>query len=377
MIYLDNNASTRPIPEAIRAATQALEVCWGNPSSSHGLGRDAASCLARARAQVGQLAGAAPERVIFTSGATEANEGVLRAFRGQGAILVTGAGEHPALSGVYRHGGSGRIRVVPLDEHGQWRLDALERALQDGPALVAIGQASGETGVLQDVQIIREITDRYGASLLVDASQSIGRIPAQDLPQADYLTFSSHKLHGPKGVGALILSPQADTPPVLQVGGGQEGGVRGGTENVPGIAGFGVACAVRHDSLDAHIAALAAARDRLEARLSAALDDIRINGAGAPRVPNSSNITFRGVDGMALVARLEERGVYCSQVSACSSGLPEPSKALTAMGISIEDAFSSIRFSVAYDSRPDSIEDASRIIVEEVLHLRQIMGCLL
>lgn len=377
MIYLDNNASTRPAPEAVRAATRALQSDWGNPSSSHGFGRSAARCLSEARAQVGQLAGVDPERVVFTSGATEANEGVLRAFLRRDALLVTSPSEHPALSGVYQHFCPDRIRFVPLDEHGLWRLDALETVLRQGPALVAVAQANGETGVLQDIQEIKNVTNAYGAALLVDASQSMGRIDTANLSLAHFVTFSAHKLHGPKGAGALIVNDMSQDIPMLQVGGGQEGGARGGTENVPGIAGFGAACALRHANFEAHVACLAAVRDQLELRLCDTLDDIRINGLAAPRVPNSSNITFRGVDGMALVARLEDRGVYCSQVSACSSGLPEPSKTLLAMGLSAKDAFSSVRFAVAYDTTLDNIDAASVIIAEEALYLKQVMGCLL
>jgi cysteine desulfurase len=366
MIYLDNNATTRPAAEARQAALRAMDEAWGNPSSIHAPGRAAAQGVARARAQVAGLAGVAPDRVVFTSGATEANEAVLHHGLRQGAALVTSAAEHPALSGVYRAHAADRLRLVPLDGQGRWRLEALEEALRAGPAMVAVAHASGETGVLQDVSEISSLAAAYGAPLLLDAAQSFGRVAATAFPARAYVTVSAHKLHGPKGVGALILGPEAPERPLVQVGGGQEGGVRGGTENTPGIAGFGAACALRHAHFEAHVAQLRALRDTLEARLSEAVRDIRINGSGAPRVANTSNITFRGVDGMALMARLEDRGLCCSQVSACSAGRPEPSKALLAMGLSSEDAFSSVRFSNALSAIRGFIREACSLIANIV-----------
>jgi cysteine desulfurase len=192
-------------------------------------------------------------------------------------------------------------------------------------------------------------------------------------PGTAWLTLSGHKLHGPKGVGVLV-QPEDAPPVVVAVGGGQEDGQRGGTPNVPGIVGLGVACDLRQRDLGRAIAQMARLRDRFEAQVGAALPEVRVNGAGAPRVPNTSNLTFPGVDGMALVARLEARGFLCSQVSACSSGRPEPSRTLLAMGRSHEEAFASLRVAVSVDTTEANIEAAAQAMVDEVTFLRELMG---
>jgi cysteine desulfurase len=188
------------------------------------------------------------------------------------------------------------------------------------------------------------------------------------------LSVSAHKLHGPKGVGALALLSDAAQGVVSQVGGGQEGGRRGGMENVPGIVGFGEACAQRAADLAGCIAWLSHLRDRFEAEISARVRDVQINGAGAPRVPNTSSVTFHGVDGMALVARLEDHRVVCSQFSACSSGSPEPSKTLLAMYLSATTAFSTLRFGFAIDNSEREIDMAVEVIGKEVHFLQSVMG---
>ena len=356
--------------------TRALEDGWANPSSPHEAGQSVARSIEAARRHVALLADASLERVIFTSGATEANEAVLRHHAGLGFDLVTSEAEHPALTGFFARHAPERLRSVPLGEHGRWDLEQLEVILQhlSPHALIAFSWANGETGVLQDAYQIVEVATAHGASCLIDATQAIGRIEIQGGPlQRAYMTFSAHKLHGPKGIGVLTL-PANGGSVCLAVGGGQEGGRRGGTENVPGILGMGAACYVRGHSLGPHIHHLASLRDQFERQITDMLDGVRINGLGAPRVPNTSNMTFRGVDGMALVARLEERGILCSQVSACSSGLPEPSKTLLAMGLSSDDAFASVRFSVSVDNTSHEIDAATRSIVDEVCFIRDMMG---
>ena len=254
-------------------------------------------------------------------------------------------------------------------------MERLDELLAASPALVAVAWSNGETGVLQDIAEIRACAAPHGAPVLVDASQAVGRIPINlGSLGVPYLTLSGHKFHGPKGVGALIqMDAEADSI-VLQVGGEQEGGRRGGTENVPGIVGLGVACDLRCRALCAAIAHLAGLRDRFEESLTEQLPDVQVNGARASRVPNTSNVTFRGADGMALVARLETLGIICSQVSACSSGSPEPSPTLTAMGLTPQEAFASVRFAFAVDNTEPEVEIVVQAIVEEVTKLREMMG---
>lgn len=374
IVYLDNNATTRPAPRVVAAVIRALETDWANPSSVHGLGQTVARTVASSREQVARLLGVRAERVVFTSGATEANEAVLRHHAKLGAALITSTAEHPAVAGYYFQHSPQLVRTVPLDESGRWRLDALEIALNSisGPKLIALAWANGETGVLQDLAAIKAVAERYGAACLVDASQAVGRV-AFEADSSAYLTFSGHKLHGPKGVGVFV-QPEAAPTVEIAVGGGQERGWRGGTLNVPGITGLGVACELRKRDLNSAIIGMARLRDRFEKQVMSAIPDVRVNGADAQRVPNTSNLTVPGVEGMALVARLEARGILCSQVSACSSGQPEPSRTLLAMGLSRDDAYASLRIAVAVDTREEEVEIAAQALVEEALFLREMMG---
>lgn len=374
IVYLDNNATTRPAPEVVAAVIRTLETDWSNPSSAHGLGQAVARTVAASRAQVARLIGVRAERVVFTSGATEANEAVLRHHAKLGATLITSTAEHPAVAAYYFQHTPQLIRTVPLDKSGRWQLDALEKVLNSisGPKLIAFAWANGETGVLQDLAAIKNAAERYGAACLVDASQAVGRV-AFEADSAAYLTFSGHKLHGPKGVGVLV-QPEAGPQVEIAVGGGQESGWRGGTLNVPGIVGLGIACELRKRNLNSAITVMARLRDRFENQVMSAIPDVSVNGADAQRVPNTSNLTVPGVEGMALVARLEARGILCSQVSACSSGQPEPSSTLLAMGLSRDDAYASLRIAVAIDTPEGDVEFAAQAIVDEALFLREMMG---
>ena len=375
MIHLDNNATTRPLPEVVAAVSQALTDLWGNPSSQHGPGQEAARAVQVARTRLSRLVGAPSERIAFTSGATEANEGVLRHYRSAGYTLISSEAEHPSLTGSYRLEAPDRIHFVPLDRSGRWDIERLDELLAVSPSLVAVAWANGETGVLQDIEAICDCAARTGGPVLLDASQAVGRLPVDfGALGIAYLTLSGHKFHAPKGVGAFVQSDAAPSPIVLQLGGEQEAGLRGGTENVPGIVGLGTASHLRSESLTAAITNLRRLRDRFEAMMTDRLPDAWINGAKAPRVPNTANVTFPGVDGMALVARLEDRGIICSQVSACSSASPEPSPTLTAMGLTRSEAFASIRFAFAVDNDEQEVETAVDALVEEVADLRETMG---
>ena len=375
MIYIDNNATTRPLPEVVAGIVDALERDWGNPSSGHLMGDAARRLVEKARRHVAELLGAYEDSVVFTSGATEANEAVLRHHLARGRLLVTSGAEHPSVDGLYEKLAPELIRHVEVDGDGLWDMDGLDSALAEGPALVAVGWASGETGVIQDARRIGEIAAAHGAPVLLDASQAVGRMrfAARNLP-VTHLSFSGHKLHAPKGIGVLANLGETDGDFLLQAGGGQESGLRGGTENVIGIVGLGVACELRGRGLNEAIDRLGSDRDAFESRVLAALPQVRINGAGAKRVPNTTNMTFPDVDGMALVAQLEEAGVLCSQVSACSSARPEPSAALMAMGLDEEAAFSSARFSFAVDNRRGEAEAAADAVIAAAGYLNRNMA---
>jgi len=376
MIYLDNNATTRPASEVIAAVAKMLEADWANPSSVHGWGQAAARAVSMAREEVASLINASPDQVVFTSGATEANDGILRHHAARGADLITSAAEHPAVTGFFLRNIPARVHLIPVDSMGRWRIEVLESVL-DGmasPSLVALAWSNGETGVLQDVSEISTLAHTHGATCLIDASQAVGRheIDVSALNTA-YLTFSGHKFHGPKGIGVLV-QPRSGQPTGLAVGGGQENGRRGGTENVPGIVGMGAACKLRRNNFEKSLVHLVKLRDSFEAMILNASLGAKINGANVDRVPNTSNMTFPGIDGIALVARLEARGILCSQVSACSSGNPEPSRTLLAMGRSREEAFASVRFAVSVDNTTEEIDAAAQGVVEEVRFLREMMG---
>ncbi len=374
-IYLDNNATTQPSKAVADSIIEILISDFGNPSSPHNRGRRARRSLETARHSIAELISADPARIVFTSGATEANNMVIAGALGKGQKIICTAGEHPSIESTAEYM-DGELVKVGLDSDGVINLAALRKALAKNPkSLVAMHWANGETGVLQPAGEICELAAYYGAQTLFDGAQAVGRVPHDECKSSyDFLSFSSHKLHGPQGVGVLCLG---DDSQVLQLisGGGQENGLRSGTENLPGAVGFGVACRERRLSLENHLEHLRLLRDSFETKLSESFEGLRINGKGARRVPNTSNITFPGVDGQALAARLDAVNVICSQVSACSSARPSPSKTLIAMGISEEEAFSSIRFSFSVLNTMEDALEAADIVAQEARFLREVLGC--
>jgi len=370
-IYLDANATTPALPEVADAVHEALTTGFANASSAHrrgGSGRDARE---RARKQVAELIGAEPVHVVFTSGGTEANNAVLAAAAAEGRHIVANAGEHASVLAPIEHYGIAHS-LLPLAPTGRLDPADLDRALADaGPALVAVHLVNSETGIVQPAADLVAVAHRHGARVLVDAAQAVGRL-AIDMDElgADYLSFSGHKLHGPPGTGALVLGHGAP-PPVLIAGGGQERDRRSGTENLPGLVGLGIACARRHENFDVARTELRTLRDRFEQKLTAALDNVAVNG-NASRVVNTSNLRFTGVDGQALMAQLDAAGIQCSHTSACSSRKPEPSATLLAMGLNEDEAFSSLRFSFSILNTADEVDHAVDRIVTIVERLRAL-----
>jgi cysteine desulfurase len=312
-IYLDH-AATTPVGAAARAAMVAALEIVGNPSSVHAGGRAANACLEGARDAVARFAGAAPEQIIFTSGGTEALHLALHGARGLSRLLAS-ATEHSAVLNARDD-----ISILPVGHDGLIDLAALEAALAAGPALVAVQAGNNETGVLQPLAEVAALVHAGGGLLLADCVQSASKIA---LPAADFIALSAHKLGGPPGVGALIVK-HADSLHAVQRG-GQERGFRGGTHNLPGIAGFGAAVAERHDW-----AAVATSRDAMETQLIAA--GARIHGLDAPRLPNISSIGLPGVPAATQVMMLDLDGIMVSAGAACSSGKVKTSHVLAAMG---------------------------------------------
>lgn len=373
-IYLDNNATARALPAVIEAVVRVLGENFANPSSPHGRGTHGKRLLSIAREQVATLLGCVSDAVTFTSGATESNNAVIAMARRAGLRVVCSAGDHASILETALHSAPDdrATSVIGLDRRGLVDLAELEAVLACKPqSLVALHWVNSETGVIQPVARIVEIARRHAAVILIDAAQAVGRLPIDAAAlDVDYLTLSGHKLHAPQGTGALFTKPGA-TPPILLYGGGQERGYRAGTENLPGIVGLGVACEARRQHLAGDIAQMAALRDRFETAVLTRCDDVVVNGSVA-RVPNTSNLRFSGVDGQALVAQLDRKGIACSQASACSSHRPEPSAVLRAMRLSEEEAFQSVRFSFSILNTEDEVDQAIEIVQSVVQHLRLV-----
>ena len=362
-IYLDNNATTSPFPEVIEAVAHAMADGFGNPSSAHSAGGRARQLLRDSRGQVADFVGFAPDDVVFTSGATEANNLVLQSLLTREFAdyrLITSSVEHSSILAVAEHLVSQGVDVVilPVDHDGMVALESLVSAIQPGCTLVSIQWANNETGVLQSIERLAVAAHQSGALFHTDAVQAVGKMPSDpaSIP-IDFLSLSGHKLHGPLGVGALV-GPGVHRLPPLVYGGTQEGGLRPGTENLPGI--IGLACALelrtlRFDSVAEHTQRL---RDRFESSLVERGLVVSVNGGGAPRLPNTSNIRFTEIDGEALTIRLDQHGIRCSQSSACTNQKPEPSYVLRAMGLSEDEAYASVRFGFSELNTADEVDRA-------------------
>lgn len=364
VLYLDYAATTPVRPEAIQAMQAALEHAWGNPSSAHGPGQAARDALELARAQVAGLVGAAPEEVLFTSGGTEANNlalrGVMRAMRGRGRHMITTAIEHSAVLATARDlAQSGyELTVVGVGPSGVVDPEDVRRALRPDTVLVSVMHANNEIGTLQPLAEIGHLVREHGAYFHSDAVQTAGKLPLsfRDLP-VDLLSLASHKIYGPKGVGALVVA--ADVPMhAILTGGSHERGLRAGTENVPGIVGFGAACAWAARELDTEAARLAALGRRLREGLLAAIPGARLNGDPERRVPTNVNLTIPGVAGSDLLSSLDRAGIAASAGSACRAQSKAPSHVLEAIGATAEAAAGSLRLTVGRSTTAESVEEA-------------------
>jgi len=417
-IYLDNNATTRPLDEVIAAVDEAQRALWANPSSVHRLGQRVRQRVELARAQVAELIGAKPRELVFTSGGTESNNLALRGLlersgaekgvekgvekvsdtflvrsgveKVSDTFLVTTPVEHSAVREPAEALEALGVRVVrlPVDGGGRVRGEAVAAALDgvEGVGVVSVQWANNETGAIQPVSEIaaavaaeRDAARDAGRSLKLhlhlDATQAVGKLPVDVATAgADLLTLSAHKFHGPKGIGALWLRRGVRLQP-QQRGGPQERERRGGTENTFGILGMGVAAehalAFVNDA-DA-VAAAIAVRDRFEAAVLAGVPDAVVNSADGPRLWNTSNLAFPGLEAEAILLGLSERGVCASAGAACSSGSLEPSPVLLAMGLSEPVAHGSVRFSTSRFTTADEVDRAAAVVTEVVGKLSAVM----
>ena len=372
-IYLDHNATAPLDPRVLDVMQPWLAGAHGNPASVHKPGRAAHEALEQARAQVAALVGAKPAEVIFTGGGTEADNLALKgvcAGAPKGRLLV-GAIEHSAVLGpadaLAKLGWE--VQRLPVDGEGLYDLAALDKILAKSDVrLVSLMLANNETGVLQDVTAIAERVHAAGALLHSDAVQATGKIPVDFRASgADLMTLSAHKLNGPRGVGALIMDRRVDLTPLVH-GGGQEQGLRGGTENLAGIVGFGKAAALAKAELTQRAAHAKGLRDALETGVRK-LPGMRIFSGAAERLPNTLQFGIEGIDGEWLVMELDKRGIAVSSGSACHSGSGEPSHVLTAMGYEAAIAKGALRISLGFGNTVQDVEAVLKAL-QEILTAR-------
>jgi len=355
--YFDHNATTPPAPAVIEAVARALAEDFGNPSSVHHFGQRAKALLDEARTAIGRLIGAEPAEIVFTSGGTESDNLALRGAvdaaesNGVGTgkrHLITTSIEHEAVlntvKALVKRGWTSTI--LPVDATGIVAPASLAAVMTRETAIVSVMHANNEIGTIQPIADLAAIAHEHGALFHTDAVQSVGKIPVDVRALGvDLLTLSAHKFNGPKGAGALWIRRGTRLVSTM-TGGKHERNRRGGTENVPGIAGMGVAAALATGTLSAGAARVAALRDRLEGGILQAVSGTIVNGAREPRVPNTTNISFEGVEAESLLIALDLEGFAVSTGSACSSGTLEPSHVLRAMNLPSHRTQNSIRFSL-------------------------------
>ena len=378
MIYLDYHATTPCDPRVVDAMLPYFRQFFGNPSSAdHRPGRIAAEAVDTARARIAALIGAHPREIVFTSGATESNNlailGVADAARGDRKRIVTSAIEHKAILAPCEQLRSRGYDVVvlPVDRDGTVSLDATRAAITDDTLLVSVHAANNEVGTLQSIAEIATLAHTHGALMHTDAAQAVGKIPVDvDAWDVDLLSISAHKLYGPKGIGALYVRDGARNHALMArtFGGGQEWDIRPGTLNVPGIVGFGVASQICAEEFTDEAARIAELRDLLEDGLFERIPDARRNGALDKRLPGNSSLTFPGIEAHALLANLPNLAL--STGSACTSGAPEPSHVLQALGLMRDDASATIRVGLGRFTTRDEITGSIHEIAEAYAQLR-------
>jgi cysteine desulfurase len=376
-VYLDHNASTPVHPEVVAEMMPYFEEVFGNPSSVHGFGRAAREGVDTARERIARFLGTNPEEIVFTSGGTESdNLGVkgLAWAQGRGHIITSRVEHHAVLRTCHWLESQGfAVTYLPVDQYGMVDPDDLRRALRHDTIAVSIMHANSEVGTIQPVAAIGAITRERGIPFHVDAVQTLGKIPFDvHALGIDVMSFSSHKIYGPKGVAGLYIR-KGTRMVTVQHGGDHERRRRAGTENVPGIIGFGKAVEVRGREMQAEAERVRALRDRLWAGINARVDEARLNGHPTERLPGTNNIMFRHVESESIVLGLDLKGVAVSAGSACTSGHVEPSHVLVAMGVSLDWAMGAVRFSLGRSTTAEDIDYVVECAEPIVRRLRQAM----
>ncbi|MDA8173755.1 MAG: cysteine desulfurase family protein [Nitrospiraceae bacterium] len=378
MVYLDNNASTKPAPEVVEAVCRVLAGPYGNPSSAHTPGKEAKAIIEEARFEVARLIGAVPEEIFFTSGGTESNNiaifGAVGETGREKKHVIASLIEHPAITNPleYLKKAGVAITYLPVDRNGLVNPEALKEALTENTVLVTIMHANNETGVLQPIRELASIARGKGVLFHTDAAQSVGKTPVNvERLGVDMLSLAGHKFHAPKGVGALYIRKcmQGKIKNRVLFGAGHERGMRPGTENTPGIAGLAMACRIAQ-GVEQTAEKTEHLRDFLLAFLKDAIAGIAVNGAGAVRLPNTLNVRIPGADASELVLALAD-SVAFSAGSACHEGGKSASKVLKAMGLTDDEAFCSVRISLSRYTTREELKEAVALLQKTVLQAGQ------
>ena len=375
-VYLDHNATTPVLPDVLEVMLRYYREDFGNPSSVHRYGRLIRVAIDDTRDGVADLLGAPAAAIFFSSGGTEANntilKGVAAALKGRGKHLVTSQIEHPAVldtCAYLAHQGY-TVTYVPVDEHGVVDPEAVREALTDETILVSIMYANNETGVIQPLADIARLVRQRGILMHTDAVQAFGKMPLRvDELGVDFLSFSGHKLYAPKGIGGWYARPGAPLHPLLH-GGHQERGMRSGTEHVAGTIALGKACAIAVSDMRQEWERQQQLQQHFEHGIREQIPEVRIQGSEAPRLPNTTNVAFAGVEGEALMMSLDLQGVALSTGSACSSGSLEPSHVLRAMGVPEAYLYGALRCSLGRGTTLADIEYVLELLPGIVQHAR-------
>jgi len=380
LIYLDNAASTAVHPEVVKEMLPYFDVQYGNPSSIHQFGRKAKNAIQKARKQVAALVGAEPDEILFTSGGTESNNTILYGIpKLQGSHLdqnhiITSSIEHEAILQPCKEFENIGIKItyLPIDEHGIVDPDDIANSINLHTVLVSIMLANNEVGTIQPIKEISEICKKYQIPLHTDAVQAVGKMPI-DVKElgVDALSVSSHKINGPKGIGALFIKKGLRIDPQI-LGGGQENGMRSGTENVASIVGFGKACEIAKERLNENISHLQTLHSSMLSRIAKEIPHVKLNGHPKKRIFNNIHLTFLGVNGEDLIIKLDEHGIAASTGSACSVHTQKASHVLKAMGFNHEQITGSLRISFGYANTLDEINQAVEVLKKVVSELRSV-----
>jgi cysteine desulfurase len=374
-VYLDNNATTPVLPEVFEAMRPYFAEHFGNASSIHHHGQETRAAVERARESVAALLGCRASEVVFTSGGTEGDNLAISGLTRAGDHVISSTVEHHAVLNSCKHleALGCEVTYIPVDERGLVDPDDVRRALRLQTRLITIMMANNETGVLQPVEEIGKIVAEADVYFHTDAVQAAGKVPI-DVKRigCDLLSISGHKLHASQGVGAIYVRKGTILQPMFY-GGSHERSRRAGTLNVPGIIGLGKATELAREALErGDLARMSSLRDHIEQKILSEVEATGVNGEGAPRVPNTTNIHFDYIEGEALVIALDLKGLAVSTGAACSSGAIEPSHVLTAMGLPPEIARASLRFSLGKQNTPEDVEFAIGLVPQTVARLREL-----